>query len=719
MSTPLSKGSFSLSGFKNPCMTLSIAGVDFSLVPSDNSTTSMSFLQNSDKQVAFDLNAFTGRLLVTPTTSKVTQEQTNAFSVKVTPNLSDNASSACKKRNAPSDDDRTLETTTAMASHHPTPLLTRLLQEDDDEDTSNLQDGYQNNESTTTPAKKLKPSAPEEEEHDTTTTLPTSEDNDNKSPIDDDEAPVSSQSQTQETLLAQMDFSQTQFDLSQTQPSNDDDHVMSDAASSAADLPVLQRTLSVDRTSHLKDILQAAESRPTSPVVTSLHQNDNVESSNSASADDVTPTQESIIEKDISNKPDQEVVSAEEKESSNPQTVNQQAHSTDGENAKAKKSTSAKSKKKTQKKTVEATSSDVSSDDSSAASSKKSTTKITRRVSIGSPEKQVAPAVQPPPSERWGHTVTPINNGRFLVYGGQTCNPKTKIPQTLDDLYLYNTDKKTWFKPFSGDGLPRQWHTSTYLPDRQLLIAFGGESMNPKSGKVRTHSNVTVLDTELMVWYPPTVSGEVPSGRSGHSAAMVDQDLVVMGGVKGCKWLNTVSVLNTQNWVWRQPKIQGSAPKPRSYHSATTVGSRVVVFGGNDADESFATVHVLEKMPEGDTWQWTHPMVTGYPPKPRTGHSATLLPDGKNICIYGGWDPNDDDAKDDEGLIWNDAFLLNTETWQWKQLPKSFSKRVGHEAILMPRAANETSIEVLAFGGRIPRDQFTNDMEILEIPTET
>ena len=243
--------------------------------------------------------------------------------------------------------------------------------------------------------------------------------------------------------------------------------------------------------------------------------------------------------------------------------------------------------------------------------------------------------------------------------------------------------------------------------------------MHPKSGKVRTHSNVTVLDTELMVWYPPTVSGEVPSGRSGHAAAMVEQDLVVFGGVKGSKWLNTVSVLNTQNWVWRQLKIQGSAPKPRSYHSATAVGSnRIVIFGGNDAEECFATVHVLEKIEgESDTWQWTHPMVTGYGPSPRTGHSATLLDDGHTVCIYGGWDPNDDDAPDDEALIFDDAFLLNTQTWQWTKVPLSFAKRVGQEAILLPKTENQTSTQVMAFGGRIPKDQFTDSMEVLDIKT--
>ena len=341
-------------------------------------------------------------------------------------------------------------------------------------------------------------------------------------------------------------------------------------------------------------------------------------------------------------------------------------------------------------------------------------TKLTRRVSIGTPEKEVAKPVQPPPSARWGHTVTAINENRFIVYGGQNVNPQTKYPQTLNDLYVYDMNKKIWFKPFSGDGLPRQWHTSTYLPDRQLLLAFGGESAHPKTGKARTHSNVTVLDTELMVWYPPTVSGEVPTGRSGHAAALLDQELVIFGGVKGAKWLNTVAVLNTQNWVWRQIKTQGSAPKPRSYHSATAVGTnRVVIFGGNNEKEAFATVHVLEKM-DNDTWQWIHPMVTGYGPCARTGHAAVLLPDGRTICIYGGWDPNDDEAKDDGDMIYNDVFLLNTDTWQWQKVDAALAKRVGHEAVCLP-TPDGTGTQIVAFGGRIPQDRFANDTEIFNV----
>lgn len=73
---------------------------------------------------------------------------------------------------------------------------------------------------------------------------------------------------------------------------------------------------------------------------------------------------------------------------------------------------------------------------------------------------------------------------------------------------------------------------------------------------------------KIMLWYPPTVSGQVPSGRSGHSGCVLPQtnELVVFGGVKNGKWLNSVSILDTNRWKWSTLKAVGDAPPPRSYH---------------------------------------------------------------------------------------------------------------------------------------------------------
>ena len=93
-------------------------------------------------------------------------------------------------------------------------------------------------------------------------------------------------------------------------------------------------------------------------------------------------------------------------------------------------------------------------------------------------------------------------------------------------------------------------HSATYIPGRQQLIAFGGESVQVgcknKKDKVVTSDTLRVLDTEIMLWYPPAVSGDVPTGRSGHTTTFFPEtnELILFGGVRGSKWLNSVSVLD-------------------------------------------------------------------------------------------------------------------------------------------------------------------------------
>ena len=345
------------------------------------------------------------------------------------------------------------------------------------------------------------------------------------------------------------------------------------------------------------------------------------------------------------------------------------------------------------------------------------------------------------PCPRWGHTMTLIDNCRLMVYGGQTYNAEEEKLKTLSDLHVYDMNKRTWTKPINCEGVPRTWHSATFLPDRQLLISFGGESYNPKTKRTTTTDQVMVLDTEIMLWYPPSVSGAVPTGRSGHTASLLPntKELVVFGGVKNNKWQNSIAVLDTARWKWSVPKVSGHAPRARSYHTATPVtrqgkgGSLLVIFGGNNNTQAFDSVHVLDASDvEHKGWSWSHPTVSGTAPSPRTGHCATLLEDGKTIMIYGGWDPNDDDDDEDDGkgdsdedMIYGDSFLLDTESWSWSSGPKpkfvggqagvqnGGKKRTGHKSVLAP---GEDGTQVLVFGGRIPQDNFACDFQKLVVP---
>ena len=366
----------------------------------------------------------------------------------------------------------------------------------------------------------------------------------------------------------------------------------------------------------------------------------------------------------------------------------------------------------------------------------------------------------PAPPARWGHTMTPVDNGQILVYGGQSFDLEGN-PVILSDVHVYDPKNGgSWNKPINCRGEARQWHSATFIPGRQQIIAFGGETIDPigrgkngaKKDKVITSDTLRVLDTEIMLWYPPAASGDVPTGRSGHTATFFPStnELILFGGVRGSKWLNTVSILDVTRWVWTTPHIVGTAPKPRSYHSATALGpQKMVVFGGNNKTNCFNTVHVFEAIDEnnidrtydGDSkncksggqnvsvgWKWSNPTIRGKAPFPRTGHTATLLEDGKTIMIYGGWDPNEEDELTGEDNIFKGSFLLDTQEWTWKKGPdpqaggsgsaehileSCGSKRCGHTAAL-----NSENGEVFVFGGRIPGEVLAGDVQRLVPPQE-
>ncbi|KAL7498725.1 hypothetical protein ACHAWT_008084 [Skeletonema menzelii] len=349
---------------------------------------------------------------------------------------------------------------------------------------------------------------------------------------------------------------------------------------------------------------------------------------------------------------------------------------------------------------------------------------ITAKAKDSTKKKEIAP------SPRWGQTMTMITDTKFIVYGGQTFDPADDSAKPLSDLFVYCLLENKWSKPINCDGVARTWHTANFLPQRQLLLCFGGDVEDEKTGKMTSTDQVMVLDCEIFLWYPPTVSGQIPSGRSGHSASVFEDtsELVVFGGVKNGKWLNSASVLDTNRWRWSTIRAVGVAPPHRSYHSSTAIktddGTRLVIFGGNDDSKCFNTVHLLERVGNGK-FGWSHPKCSGDLPKPRTGHTATLLPDGHTILIYGGWDPNTEDENSDEDLVFGDSFLLDTKTWTWSKGPsprfgatyqsgKSAAKnggrsRVGHSAVLAPCSSD--GLQVLAFGGRLPGNEFAADFQ--------
>ena len=142
-------------------------------------------------------------------------------------------------------------------------------------------------------------------------------------------------------------------------------------------------------------------------------------------------------------------------------------------------------------------------------------------------------------------------------------------------------------------------------------------------------------------------------------------------------------------------------------------------------------------------WEWFTPEVVGRRPAKRTGHAACLLADGKTILVQGGWDPQDDTRA--EALMHEDAYLLDTEAWEWTPLPAAATEaaqqgllqgkalapspglRVGHTAVLARLGAeaegevggegNDNAKEearVLVFGGQDKQGVRRDDLLVIK-----
>jgi hypothetical protein len=61
------------------------------------------------------------------------------------------------------------------------------------------------------------------------------------------------------------------------------------------------------------------------------------------------------------------------------------------------------------------------------------------------------------PYDRWGHTMTLIDEDRLLVYGGQTFDKNENKIMTLADLHVYDMSKHVWSRPINCEGMPRCW----------------------------------------------------------------------------------------------------------------------------------------------------------------------------------------------------------------------------------------------------------------------
>ncbi|EJD43628.1 galactose oxidase [Auricularia subglabra TFB-10046 SS5] len=197
------------------------------------------------------------------------------------------------------------------------------------------------------------------------------------------------------------------------------------------------------------------------------------------------------------------------------------------------------------------------------------------------------------------------------------------------DVYCLDIETFQWSHPdLAGDWpVPCRAHTATLVDGKRIFVFGGGANAD-------YYDSLYILDTAQRKWSQVTVPGPKPIQRRAHTAVYYKGRIWVFGGGNGVRALNDVWALDVSVPVdrmrWDQVETHGKRPSPRGYHTANLVGQNMVVVGGSDGRECFQDIWVLNL----DTFEWRN--VNTEKSYRRLSHCATQV--GSYLFVMGGHD---------------------------------------------------------------------------------
>ena len=275
-------------------------------------------------------------------------------------------------------------------------------------------------------------------------------------------------------------------------------------------------------------------------------------------------------------------------------------------------------------------------------------------------------------SREW-HTATLLPNGKVLVTGGFG---GFGYPRSCE---IYDTITDSWAITDSLS-IRREGHTATLLPNGKVLVVGGGPYI----------SSCEVYDTSTNIW---TTTGSLHTSRYGHTATLLqDGSVFVTGGFcPGVSITSHCEIYDTTTGAW---SYTDSMKTNREGHTATLLpDGKVLVVGGYGYDNggnlaTFSSCEIYD--PLADTWSYMDSMSAD-----RYAHTATLVPNDK-LLITGGSHYN--------GSFWDvlsSCEIYNLSTNTWSDIESMNKQRTGHTATLLSEGkvivvggTNETSCEI-------------------------
>jgi len=238
------------------------------------------------------------------------------------------------------------------------------------------------------------------------------------------------------------------------------------------------------------------------------------------------------------------------------------------------------------------------------------------------------------------------------VYGGEE-KARVAIGRTM---HCFDLNSQTW------SALP----TQTAPPERvaHATTVLGGQIF--LHGGCTTEKNdlddLWVFDTLTGTWSEVEQQGHRPGGRSYHAIVSKNDSLFIFGGCgkqegKNCRFDDLWKFdLPTKTWS----KLP-TGPSERGGPVLTEANEKLFVifgFNGKEMDDSWQF--------DLKTLQWEKIEPKGQIPEPRSVHGGCTV--GNSIWLFGGEGAPSGVGHEGAGSHFNNSFLLNVETLEWKKL---------------------------------------------------
>ncbi|CAG9320752.1 unnamed protein product [Blepharisma stoltei] len=287
------------------------------------------------------------------------------------------------------------------------------------------------------------------------------------------------------------------------------------------------------------------------------------------------------------------------------------------------------------------------------------------------------------PSKRAGHTISNYN-GELYLFGG--CDLDTAC---YSDVYRFNMTVNMWelLNPTGDIPTAREGHIAAVVGSK--LYISGGTTLTDLLDETN------ILDLTTLEWKEAELGGSIEP-RAYHAAALHDSGLIfIFGGYTSEGLSNEVILLDTVNNHWGYPASVGSVPSARKYHSLSRIGDFVWLFGGETDSGAVKDLYYYDI----DERHWYKQDTSGSP-LARQGHATAVS--GDSFYVSAG-------CNSDTRYCYSDLYKFYTEnnTWDKVDSGSTFSPREGH-------AIEFIGGNLYAFGGRFLTESSYGDFLVFE-----